>query len=275
MLQEGFSKFWHKRLGRPYRLHVAIDQNPGAEQEVILLHGIGRSSEVWRYMANDLLDKPYHLLAFDLLGFGDSPKPDWVTYDVEDHARAVIATTLKHCRHNHPVTFVGHSMGCLIAVRVATLRPDLVKRLVLYQPPIYVGLPNRRRYSLRKDLYYRLYQYLLEEPVAKSSSRLKMAIVKHTGISVRPEILQPFLKSLRYTIMEQTTLQEMKTLKIPMDIIYGSRDMFVIRGSAKNVFKEIGAPLQTHTIREIHTVSKKASRFIARQIAIDQQLEQS
>lgn len=271
MFGERLRLFWHKKLGRPYRLFVGIDQNPTGSDEIVLLHGIGRSSEVWQYLATDLAHKPYHLLAFDLLGFGNSPKPDWPEYSVDDHAQAVIASVLKHRRHARPLMFVGHSMGCLVAVRIATLRPDLVKRLILYEPPIYVGLPDKRRYNVRKDLYYRLYKRLIEEPDTNSSARLRQLLIKRTGMYVQPEILGPFLKSLQHTIMEQTTLQEMRVLRAPMDVIYGSRDMMVIRGKTKDVFKGVTAPFQTHTIRELHTVSKRASQFIAQQIIRDEQ----
>lgn len=266
MLREQLSTFWHQSLDRPYRLHVGINQNPTGLNEVVLLHGIGRSSDIWHHVAEFLASKPYHLLAFDLLGFGASSKPTWLEYSVEDHAKAVIASVLRYSRHNRPVTFVGHSMGCLIAVQVAVMRPDLVDRLILYEPPIYAGLPNKRRYNFRTDLYYRLYKYFIENPETTSSSRLRRLLVARTGIPVQPEILRPFLKSLQHTIMDQTTLQDMQKLKTPMEIIYGSRDILVIRGSAKNVFKGVVAPLQTHTIRELHVVSQKASRFIARQI---------
>lgn len=266
MIRERFGRFWHDRLGRPFRLHTGIDQNPTGLREVALLHGIGRSAAVWQYLADDLANKPYHLLAFDLLGFGQSPKPDWPVYTVDDHAKAVIASLLRMRRHRRPMLLVGHSMGCLVAVRVATLRPDLVERLILYQPPLYVGLPAKRRYSIRKDLYYRIYKRLIEGQEKVSSSRLQRMLVQHTGMHMQPDIVMPFLKSLEHTIMEQTTLQDMRKLKIPIDVIFGTRDMLVIRGSAKNVFKEIAAPLQTHTIRELHTVSKRASQFIAQLI---------
>jgi pimeloyl-ACP methyl ester carboxylesterase len=267
MIRARLELLWHKNMGRPYRLSVGIDQNPDGPYEVVLLHGIGRSSAVWEYVADDLKDTPCHVMAFDLLGFGESPKPTWPSYSVDDHAKAAIAAILRYRRHRHPVIIVGHSMGCLIAVRIAALRPDLVERLVLYEPPLYVGLPDKRRYNIRRDLYYRLYKRLIQEPlVTDSPSRLRRLLIKRTGMQVRPETLQPFLRSLQHTIMEQTTLADMRHLQIPIDIIYGSRDMIVIRGNKKHIFKEITAPLQTHTIRELHAVSKRSSVFIAQRI---------
>ena len=43
--------------------------------------------------------------------------------------------------HGAPVDLAGHSLGALVSVRVAALRPDLVRRLVLIAPP---GIRSRR-----------------------------------------------------------------------------------------------------------------------------------
>jgi cis-3-alkyl-4-acyloxetan-2-one decarboxylase len=272
MFRDRVSRLWHTYLNRPYRLYVGIDQNPSALHEVVLLHGIGRSASTWHYVAENLVNKPYHILAFDLLGFGQSPKPTWPEYDIDDHAKAVISALLRKRRQRKPVLLVGHSMGCLIAVRIAMLRPDLVSGLILYQPPLYVGLPDKRRYNVRTDLYFRIYKSLIEGQEKQSQSRLQRLIVSHTGMQVQPEIVQPFVKSLQHTIMGQTTLRDMRKLKVPIEVVYGTRDLLVIRGTAKNVFKDIAAPLQTHTIRELHMVSKKASLFLAK--LIDQALNE-
>jgi pimeloyl-ACP methyl ester carboxylesterase len=53
--------------------------------------------------------------------------PEWVIERLEDL--------------EPPVDLVGHSLGGLISVRVAVLRPDLVRRLVLIAPP-GVGQPR-------------------------------------------------------------------------------------------------------------------------------------
>jgi pimeloyl-ACP methyl ester carboxylesterase len=272
MLHPIFDRFWHKTLERPYRLNVGIDAQSNAPEEIVLLHGIGRSSSIWQPLVDELQGEPYHVLAFDLLGFGDSPKPDWPQYNTEDHANAVIAAIRRSRKHRKPVVLVGHSMGCLIAVQIALQQPKLVKRLILYQLPLYEGLPNKRRYKVRKDLYYRLYERLIAEPTTASPSRLRRLMIKHTGLHMRPETMQPFLKSLEHTIMEQTTLSDMRNVQVPIDVIYGSRDMVVIRGKPKHIFKEISAPLETHTIRELHTVSQRAAKFIAVRIRIAERL---
>ena len=262
-----FDRFWHKTLGRPYRLARPLDEGRGTP--VVLLHGIGRTGQTWQRVVELLRPLDVRIVALDLLGFGDSPKPDWPLYDGDDHARAVIAA-IESLRSAEPAILVGHSMGCLVAVRVARLRPDLVRHLVLYEMPLYEGLPDKRRHRLRLNLYSRIYRYITryqptfdDETRRRLTERLGRRIV---GFEVTPETWQPFVKSLEHTIMAQTTADDIKELSAPMDVIYGTLDMFVIRGQPKQFFGEESDNITAHTIRERHVITAKASRFIAERI---------
>src|SRR5687768_11255122 len=118
--------FIHRFLQRPYRLAKTNDLGEG--QPVVFLHGIASSSKVWEPLLQ-IRDQSLRFITFDLLGFGASPKPQWPSYTVEQHARAVIAS-LKKARLKQPVVLVGHSMGCLIAAHIAYQNPGIVKRLI-------------------------------------------------------------------------------------------------------------------------------------------------
>lgn len=266
MTNEFFDRFWHKTLGRPYRLARTLDAGRG--QPIILLHGIGRTGQTWQHIVELLAARPYRLIAFDLLGFGASPKPDWPDYGIDDHARAVVAS-IEKSRLGQPAILVGHSMGCLVAVRVARLRPDLVKHLVLYEMPLYEGLPQKRRYRLRLNLYFRFYQWVtryqpeFDESNQRRAERLARRIV---GFEVTEATWQPFIKSLENTIMRQTAADDIKRIAVPMDVIYGTYDMLVIRGKPRHIFGQDNEQVTAHTIRERHVISTKASRFIVRRI---------
>lgn len=259
-----FDNFWHKRLRQPYRLTCAIDQGSG--QAVVLLHGIASSSDVWRKTAHLLESTHSRVLAFDLLGFGLSPKPQWMEYTVDDHAKAIIAAL--RAKSVRQAIFVGHSMGALVAVRIARLRPDLVKHLVLYEMPIYEGLPEHRRYQRRRDLYYLLYKRVMDTPEIALMGRraLRAAITRFSGFEISQKTWLPFVKSLQNTIINQSVLEDMKKIQIPTDVIYGSFDMLVIRGNPKKIFGNEHTNLKTHTIADLHAVSSRASRFLAKHI---------
>jgi pimeloyl-ACP methyl ester carboxylesterase len=265
-MRQWFDKFWHRRLGRPYKLKKVIDEGRGLP--VVLLHGIGRTGSVWNHVVEELKGLPYRAVAFDLLGFGRSPKPDWLDYGVDDHARAVIHS-LQKLHAKQPMILVGHSMGCLVAVRVARLRPDLVRHLVLYEMPLYEGLPQKRVYRLRTNLYRRISDKILNyKPTFDNTNlrRTERLARKIAGFEVSRDTWEPFVRSLRNTIVKQTTAVDIKNLKMPMDVIYGRLDMYVIRGKPQEIFGADTENIVAHTIRARHEISPKASRFLVKRI---------
>jgi pimeloyl-ACP methyl ester carboxylesterase len=267
-MNEFFDKLWHKTLGKPYSLACKVDAQSGIP--VVMLHGIGRSSVVWNFLIGVLSGKPYRLVAFDLLGFGSSPKPSWPKYDADDHARAVIQS-MKDQKITSPAVLVGHSMGCLVAVRVAQLRPDLVRHLVLYEMPLYGGLPEKRRYQMRLKLYQSVYARIISYENEGNSKRNDRSLAVRLARKLElPEPShtnwRPFIRSLENTILHQTTAEDIKKLSVPMDVIYGSRDMFVIRGEVHNIFGSDATNITAHTLKVGHTITLEASKFIAERI---------
>lgn len=260
------NEIWFGRLHRPYRLSKTYDSGNGPA--VVLLHGIGRSGGVWRYVSAQLENSQIRVVAYDLLGFGNSPKPLRIQYTVDDHAQAVIAE-IKRLRGNKPVVLVGHSMGCLVAVRVAALRPDLVRHLVLYEMPLYEGLPDKRRYQTRINLYFKLYDWISKQQPDFDTVQRRLGerlATKVVGSEITADTWQPFIRSLQNTIMKQSADTDLPLLRMPADIIYGSRDMFVIRGQVMKTFGLDSRLVSLHTIRERHILSPNASAFIVTRI---------
>jgi len=259
-------RFWHQRFGKPYHLAKPLDKGTGTM--VVFLHGIGRMGRTWEYLVEELQKVPVRAVAFDLLGFGDSPKPSWLNYTIDDHASAVIAS-IERLKPKTPIIIVGHSMGCLVAVRVAVLRPDLVRHLVLYEMPLYKGLPNKRIYRLRLNFYFKIYNWIMHyqptfnEQNAKLAERLTR---RFSGVEVDQANWQPFVKSLQHTILEQTTPEDIQNLSIPMDVIYGTHDMIVIKGTVKHVIGTNAKRLSVHTVRAGHSISRHSSRFLYQRI---------
>src|SRR5215213_1406365 len=108
----------------------------GSGPNLILLHGLGGSSQVWEFNIGPLAEK-FHVFVPDQLGFGKSDKP-LVNYRI----RTYVDFLDQFCKQLkiERATLVGNSMGGWIAAMFTASFPDRVDKLVLvdaagYAPP--------------------------------------------------------------------------------------------------------------------------------------------
>jgi pimeloyl-ACP methyl ester carboxylesterase len=108
----------------------------GSGPTVILLHGLGGSTQVWQFNISALAEK-YHVVVPDQIGFGKSDKP-LVNYRIRTYVD-FLDQFCKQLKIEH-ATLVGNSMGGWIAAMFTAAFPDRVDKLVLvdaagYAPP--------------------------------------------------------------------------------------------------------------------------------------------
>lgn len=92
----------------------------------VLLHGLGGRANDWAPVVPRLAQR-LRVLALDLRGHGESEWPGEYSYEL---MAADVVAFLDRLDLQH-VTLVGHSMGGVVAYRIAAERPDLVERLVV------------------------------------------------------------------------------------------------------------------------------------------------
>jgi pimeloyl-ACP methyl ester carboxylesterase len=120
----------------PERIEIPAAANfisRGKGQPVILIHGLAASLHDWDFLLPALEKAGYAGYALDLLGHGDSPKPDSRAYRLDwlmDHYMGWVDSL----NLRQPAVLVGHSLGGYFALEHARRFPARTRGLVLVDP---------------------------------------------------------------------------------------------------------------------------------------------
>jgi pimeloyl-ACP methyl ester carboxylesterase len=108
---------------------------------VILIHGFGTSSFLWRNVAPAISDAGHTAYAIDMFGHGESDRPIDSDFGIAAQAEYLDAamTALRVARG----IIVGIDIGGAVALRLAATRPERVEKLVLINTPVFDEIPSR------------------------------------------------------------------------------------------------------------------------------------
>jgi len=203
---------------------------------VVLLHGLGVSNRYWG-SAYDALADHARIVIPDLLGFGRSPRPD-AGYGPDDHADAVA-----HCLQDlgisaERVVVVGHSVGTLVALRLALRWPRLVSSVVGFGPPIYANFGDARRHLARLSRLARLFgvdtrwaEFACEH-IGACSDRAAARVAKWShpdfpgavGIDAVQQSWVSYSETLTRVVLAGDTYGWLDEVDVPVRLFVGSRD---------------------------------------------------
>jgi pimeloyl-ACP methyl ester carboxylesterase len=205
----------------------------GQAQAITFLPGFTGSHRMWNRDFHALSTR-YTLIFLDLLGFGDSPKPD-IDYTIDDHLDA-INTTLESL-DIQTTHVVGHSIGCSLALASAHRFPDRVMKMVLLALPYYRSEQEARILIQQSSLFNRL--LALDTPLARVVCTimcylrpLLMRIVPKIVHDVPDVVAQDALKhtwrsysrTMQNVVFRAQTLEWLRTGTHPTLIIQGIHD---------------------------------------------------
>ena len=105
----------------------------GEGPPVILIHGIAASLHDLDDLVPELAQSGYASYALDLLGHGDSPKPDSRAYQM-DWLFEHFSAWMKSLRLAEPAVLIGHSLGGYLALEYARRVSAWTRGLVLVNP---------------------------------------------------------------------------------------------------------------------------------------------
>jgi pimeloyl-ACP methyl ester carboxylesterase len=106
----------------------------GEGKPVLLIHGIAASLQDWQALMPALAETGFHTHAVDLLGHGDSHKPDHPQHYSYRVLYAALEDWIDSLGIDPPYTLVGHSLGGHLSLCYGLRNPNKMQSLVLINP---------------------------------------------------------------------------------------------------------------------------------------------
>ena len=226
-------------------------------QAVLLLHGFGTDSFVWRHVGPAIARANLTAFALDLLGYGASDRPADADYGIGAQAEYVdrALTALRVAR----ATVVGLDLGAAVALRFAASQPDRVDKLVLVNPIAFDAVPAGDVRSLQKGTARHAFRVsrgvmgaaplmrdLLQQGVADPARMPEPLVARYMAPYVGKEGVDHLLRISRF--VDGDDLEEVNLRALPHQtlIIWGDRDPWADATIADRLADTIGGSKLVH-----------------------------
>ena len=226
----------------------------GAGRPVVLIHGLGGSATSWTEVA-PLLARRRRVLVPDLPGHGRSAplaRVDGLASFADHVAR--LAERLGML----PVAVVGHSLGGVVALRLAQRRPDGVSALALVCAAGITATPRRDELALRSFGRLAPWRFLAahRHEIARRPRLRRAALAYHGGdpAAVSPLAALGFLEatanrtdvaSARRALYRDDPRFGLHDVRCPTVLVWGARDLLVPLAAGFEYARRLRAPIRT------------------------------
>jgi len=226
---------------------------------VVLLHGFGTCSFLWRNLAPRLADRGYTVIALDLLGHGESDRPLDMSYGLAAQAeyveRALNALRLP------AVSLLGQDIGGVVGLLLASQRPRRVHRLAVMNPPDLEELPGPeiralQRTSARAALSANslfgaltLLGPLLRAGVANPDSMTDRLVARYLAPWVGREGVELLLQMASAVELPEDERPWLAGVRSPVLAVRGDEDRWTTKDSVKRLIAGLtGAAVTLETV---------------------------
>ncbi|KAJ5758786.1 hypothetical protein N7520_005942 [Penicillium odoratum] len=195
---------------------------------VFFVHGLGGSSSYF-YPLIAKLQSTHSLHLLDLEGHGLSPTSALSTLSIASFAEDFYKMS-QVAGVDKGVTVIAHSMGCLVALKLALQHPALVSKLILMGPPPN-PLPEAgsqgsyaRAALVRKEGMLSVVDAIVQAGTSTYVQQNKPLSIAAVRTSLLSQDAEGYAKACAALAGSATDPLDVKSLRIPLSIVTGEED---------------------------------------------------
>jgi pimeloyl-ACP methyl ester carboxylesterase len=229
---------------------VHVERYGRGGEAVVLLHGFGTSSFLWRNIAPALTLAGLTAFAIDLLGYGESDRP--LDADFSIAAQTEYLDRALAGLHISEATVVGLGIGGGIAQRLACTRPGRVRRLALINSVAFEECPGRdvrsiqlgtARFALRVSQGVLgaapLLKRVLEEGVARPEAMPARLVARYLAPYAGADGVMHLLALARALRADDVESLPLARVTVPTLIIWGEAEPWLDGGLPERLQRAI------------------------------------
>lgn len=209
---------------------------------VVLLHPFADNLATWQRIV-PVLAAHHRVIAFDLPGFGESPRRPG---PILDACVSAVHQVLEECEVCGPVTLVGNSLGATTALLFAHAHPDRVERLSLIGMPGTGGIPRRWRLltsppatelaavaatvvpaTVSRRVIRRIYELGGASRLQRLDPGAADSLLRHYPDRASVAALARSLREVLTAMHRLPVVDLVDAVPVPVQLVWGGRDLLV------------------------------------------------
>lgn len=226
-------------------IKVHLTEQGSGNTSVVLIHGLGGAMHEFKPLA-ERLAKNYHVVSFDLPGFGLSDAPSHTT-DIQAVYRDFMGFILDNYIKD-TCYLIGNSMGGMIAWNTALNKMEKIQKLVLLAPAGYdmVQIAEKNAEWINQPII----RFLLAKGAARFIAKSNVEMCFYNDEHIDPELFDrkygmmnkvgnlEYLKQLAgyKKFMDTSTIKQIET---PTLLIWGTEDEIIPYSHAERFNRDL------------------------------------
>lgn len=216
----------------------------GQGEPVVILHGWGANSRYWEPIAERLAKNNFRVIIPDLPGFGKSTAPREI-WGIDEYANFILS--FLEIIEVNKFNLIGHSFGGSLAIKITSLSPEKIIKLVLCDAAFIRTERLNFRQKVSKFLTKLAPDFLKKVP---GSQYLEKAVYRLAGVTDYYQsngIMRDILKK----VVSEDTSALAAQIKKPCLIVWGENDQVtpledgfvlnnLVKGSELKILPEVG-----------------------------------